>query len=104
MRIKKIKKIKIGDTVFKVIWNNNTNGGNFNLHDCVIEIGCKHYKEQPIITLNIIIHELKEIIQTFQCTRYSQPDNDRAYEFHYTHKEHTDLCYRLSGLLAQFII
>ena len=103
MKINKIKQIDIGDSTFEIIWDNNDNGGYFHMHDCIIKIGCKDCAEQPAVTLNIIIHELKEIIQTFQCTRYSRPDEVKAFEFHYTHKEHTDLCYRLAGLLSKFI-
>ena len=103
MKIKKIKKIDIGDSEFTIIWNDKENGGFFNMSECTISIGCKNIKTQPIVTFNIIIHELKEIIQIFQCTRYNRPDEERCFEFHYTHKEHTDLCYRLSGLLSKFI-
>ena len=52
--------------------------------------------------LSILIHELKEIIHVEQGTRYDRNDEFKAYEFHYTHKEHTELCSRLAGLLSQF--
>ena len=53
--------------------------------------------------INKILHELKEIIQIEQATRFKRIDESCNYEFHYSHKEHTELCSRLAGLLSQFI-
>lgn len=107
MKIKKIKSIIIGDTKFKIIWDYKGFGGEFSYPDeegneAFIRISCVDEKINPIGVLNIIIHELKEIIQVEQRVRYGRPDEYKAYEFHYTHREHTDLCARLAGILSQF--
>ena len=106
MKLIKIKKIVIGDTEFQVKWDKKIGGGSFHYprenEKAEIVIGMIEEKINPIGILNIIIHELKEIIQVEQRTRYDRQDENRAYEFHYTHKEHTDLCSRLAGLLVQF--
>lgn len=109
MKIKKIKKIVIGDTLFFLKWDKKKDGGEFsypwgeNKKRGLIRISIVDEKVNPIGVLNIIIHELKEIIQVEQRTRYERGDENKAYEFHYTHKEHTDLCSRLAGLLNEFI-
>ena len=82
MKIKKIRKLWIGDTLFDIIWDNKTDGGCFNLATSTIEIGCNVMKEQPAATLSVIILELKDIIQVFQHTRYTRPDEERAFDFH----------------------
>jgi len=106
MKLKKIKKIVIGDTEFQIKWNKKESGGAFNYPNknkkALITIGIEDEKINPIGVLNVIIHELKEIIQVEQRVRYDRQDEFKAYEFHYTHKEHTDLCSRLAGLLVQF--
>jgi len=106
MKLIKIKKIIIGDTEFQVKWDKKRSGGSFSYpwknKKAEIVIGLEDEKLNPIGILNTIIHELKEIIQVEQRTRYDRKDEYKAYEFHYTHKEHTDLCSRLAGLLAQF--
>jgi len=101
-----IKKITIGSTDFDIIWDKKTSSGSFSYPDkkkAFIKIGVEDHKINPLRTFEIIIHELKEIIQLEQSTRYGRADEARNYEFHYTHKEHTDLCSRLAELLNKFI-
>jgi len=106
MKLIKIKKIIIGDTEFQVKWDKKVGGGSFHYprenEKAEIVIGLDDEKVNPTGILSTIIHELKEIIQVEQRTRYDRQDEHKAYEFHYTHKEHTDLCSRLAGLLVQF--
>jgi hypothetical protein len=107
MKIKKLKKIIIGDTPFNIKWDKKRSGGSFDYpykkEKGGIEIGTSEEKVNPVRVLSILIHELKEIIQVEQCVRYDRGDENKNYEFNYTHKEHTDLCSRLAGLLSQFL-
>lgn len=107
MKIKKLKEITIGDNVFKIKWDKKNDDGEFSYpwegKKAFIRIGIKEEKSNPIRTLSILIHELKEIIQEEQLVRYERRDEARAFEFHYTHKEHTTLCSMLAGLLDKFI-
>ena len=109
MKYKFIREIRIGDQVFKVKWDKSPNRilGNFHYatdKKCAcIAIGTMYLKTNPESVLSAIIHELKEIIQIEQSTRYNRTDGDNIHEFHYTHREHTDLCNRLAGLLFKFI-
>jgi hypothetical protein len=105
MRIKRKKKILIGDTVFNIRWDKETGGGSFAYPTITdpaeIVIGTMYARTNPVIILSILIHELKEIIQVEQSVRVGA--DNAYYEFHYSHKEHTDLCSRLVGLLTEFI-
>jgi len=109
MKIKKIKKITIGDIVWNIKWDKKEDGGEFSYpwgqkkKKPFIRISVVQEKVNPVSVLSILIHELKEIIQAEQCVRYKRTDERDVYEFHYTHKEHTDLCSRLAGLLSKFI-
>jgi len=111
MKIRFPKQIIVGDSVFKVVKNPKIGGGSFEYWQKknkkttggVLTIGTFHLKHSPLRVWGTIIHELKEIIQIEQGTRYERPDNQDEYEFHYTHKEHTDLCSRLAGLLNEFL-
>ena len=94
----------IGDHIFKVVTDNSHSGGSFSYAEGKITIGTKRLSTQPCSVLNVIIHEIKEIIQVEQYTRYERPDEEGNYEFHYSHKEHTKLCSRLAGILDQFIV
>jgi len=109
IKIKFIKEILIGSTKFKIIWDKNSEEGQLSYpwgrknETAYIKIGLENHKVNPIRTLEIIIHELKEIINIEQATRMTRLDETKAYEFHYTHKEHTEMCSRLAGLLNEFI-
>src|ERR1035437_11178835 len=101
MKIVKLKKIIIGDTEFTIKWDKKKGGGEFSYpwkkDKAFIRISLEDEKTNPAGVLAILIHELKEIIQVEQRTRYDRQDENKAFEFHYTHKEHTDLCSRLGG-------
>ena len=109
MKIKKIKKITIGDVVWNIKWDKKEDGGSFTYPwgkkkiEGTIRISIIDEKVNPLRVLGILIHELKEVIQVEQSVRYDRGDESKNYEFHYSHKEHTDLCSRLAGLLNEFI-
>jgi len=103
MRLKFPKKITIGDVVWKIKTDKNKGGGSFGYADQVIVIGTKFLKNQPARTLNVIIHELMEILCIEADIRYDKGNNDADYIFVYDHQQHTDIIRRLSGLLNEFI-
>ena len=112
MKLKFPKTILVGDTRFTIKLDKERTGGEFSYwgeyKDGVakggyIIIGTFLLKVNPLQVLNTIIHELQEIICVEQGTRFPVPHHDNAYEFHYNHRQHTELCSRLAGLLEQFI-
>lgn len=103
MKLKFPKKIRIDETVWTIKYPKDTNAGTFDWGKCELSIGIKDYPAQPTLVLHVIIHELKEIIHVQQATRFDRPDVDSEYIFVYNHANHTDLCYRLAGLLDNFI-
>ena len=110
MKLKFPKTITIGDTEFDVKTDKESSGGEFYYYDerkkltkGKIIIGTKLLKIYPVNILTAIIHELKEIIQNEQGTRYSCPTEKNSYEFHYNHKQHSDFCARLSQAISQFL-
>jgi len=103
MKLKFPKKIQIDDVIWNIKYDKKEAGGSFNYDKHLLKIGTKLYKEQPIRTFVVIIHELKEIIQVQQTTRFLRDDCDSDYIFVYDHRQHTDFCYRLAGLLNNFI-
>lgn len=109
MKIKFPKTIKIGDTIFKVKVDPKKVGGSFcywnkkKKEGGELIIGTELLKISPIRVLATIIHELKEIIQVEQGVRFEDPTADDNFQFHYHHKEHTDLCARLAGALIEFL-
>jgi hypothetical protein len=50
-----------------------------------------------------IDNELKEIINVEQFTRFRRNDVGDDYWFVYDHRQHAEMCARLSGLLSQFL-
>ena len=107
MKLRFPKEITVNDQTFKIKYDANAFDGEFAYADkknpAFIRIGTGDLKHSPLPTLMRITHELKEIIHIGQSTRFRRIDNNE-YEFHYTHREHTDMCERLVGALNNFII
>jgi hypothetical protein len=103
MKLKFPKKITIGDRIFKVKTDKKEGGGNFSYANHEIIIGTKHLKKQPQSVLNVIIHELMEIICIEEDTRLDKGNNYSDYVFVYDHQQHTDIVRRLAGILNEFI-
>jgi hypothetical protein len=100
MKLKKLKKIQIGDIDWDIVWDKESSGGQFNYQEKKIEIGTEI---GDIRTFGCLLHELKEIINVEQSTRYSKRTSSEEYMFMYDHAQHDDLCARLSGLLSKFL-
>lgn len=113
MKLKFPKTIIIGSTIFNIKTDPKRVSAEFYYWDYdqktkktkrgAMIIGTQLLKSNPLSVLESIIHELKEAIQSEQRTRFSRSDKG-AYEFHYYHDQHSDLCSRLAGLLDQFIV
>jgi hypothetical protein len=106
MKLKFPKTLQIDEQLFHITYDKKAFDAEFAFADgkknAKIRIGVGDLKACPTSVLMRIIHELKEIIHIQQATRYRRSDNNE-YEFHYSHKEHTDMCARLAGLLTHFI-
>jgi len=104
MKLKYPKKIKIGSTNFIMKYDKKDSGGEFSYgskgNPSFIRVGinCSISRQ-----LEIFIHEVKEIINFEQGVRLDDPTVRENYIFVYHHKEHTDFCSRLAGILTEFI-
>jgi hypothetical protein len=106
MKYKCPKKITIGSVIFKIKYNKGK--GDLDAHFSYqgddehpyphIYFGGRGGDE----FLEVVIRELKEIIQIEQDVRFYSGD-DGSLVFSYSQAEHTDLCARLAGLLREFI-
>lgn len=103
MQLKFPKKIIIGAMEFNIKYEKESYAGSFSYDDDEIIIGIKNYKEKPLYTLSVIIHELTEVLHCQMHTRFQPSDNLSNYLFSYSHKEHTKICQDLTGLLNNFI-
>lgn len=98
-KIKFPEKITIGTKVFKVI-HNKEEGGEFNWQTGVLRI-CdgKDY----LSTLNLIFHEIFEMWSVALYLRYTRPDTFDCYEFHFDHKDFTNLCELSAKTISEFL-
>ena len=106
MRLIYRKKIRIGAITFRILYDPKSDGAEFSYptkkRKAFIRIGTLYAKTAPAYVFGLILHELKEILQIEQSTRYFHP-GEWVWSFHYNHSEHTALCCQLAGLLEQFI-
>lgn len=99
MKIKRIKKLKVNNTTFDVVWDKSTGGASFDYGTHEISIGAKN--EDAIFMQ--ICHELMEIIAIEMCVSFRRMDCPSDIVFVYDHRQHTTMMYMFSGLLEQFI-
>lgn len=99
MKIKRIKKLKVNNTLFKVIWDKRSGAASFCYEKREIVIGSRYEHD----LLMLICHELLEICAIEMCVRYNRTDVSSDYLFSYDHRQHTSMMYMFSGLLEQFI-
>jgi hypothetical protein len=106
MKFRYPKKITIGSQQFKLIYDKDNDSDAHVSYHGDNEHPYPHIffgmKKGDMSFLEMVIHELKEVIQIEQDTRLVKR-NDNSGIFYYTHTEHTDLCARLAGHLEKFI-
>ncbi len=101
MTIKKIKKITVGSTEFKIKWNNKHGGGSFDYATRVIEIGTACGDDR---TFEVIMHELSEMTHCTMHTRFERTDVHDDYTFVMDHRQFDAHNAYLTGLIKQFIL
>jgi|WetSurMetagenome_2_1015567.scaffolds.fasta_scaffold303862_2 hypothetical protein len=103
MKINKIKEITILSNHFKIVWNKNHSGGSFTFSTGTIEIGIGHIKSDPLYTLQIISHELMELILSMMGGRYENPRIGNKYLFNFDHQTFENAIELHTQMLTQFI-
>jgi len=102
MKIKRIKKLKIGSYIFNIEWDKSHEGAWFDWGKRQINIGIKNAEDLKIFML--LCHELMEMCAIVMNVRYSRPDCDSDYLFSYDHRQHDTMIEMFSGLLTEFIV
>ena len=98
-KLNKIKNITIGDIDYRIVWDEKQSGGSFSARDKKIIIGTNLGTTR---TFGVLLHELKEMIQMEQGTRFLGNTTD-DFVFFYGHAQHSDLCSRLTEYLTKFL-
>ena len=103
MKIKRLKKIRINDKVFKIKWDKNVYCGNgyFDYHDLIIAIGIKNSTKNELFM--VLSHELMEICACEMHVRYQRTDVPDDYLFSFDHRQFDTMIRMFSGLINQFI-
>lgn len=101
MKLKKIRKLKVGPRAFSVKWDASHSGGSFDYADLTLNIGT--YKNSSAEIFEIILHELTEMVCCEMSVRLQRPDCTGDYIFVYDHRQHTAITSQVSGLLLEFI-
>lgn len=107
MKYKYPKKITIGSTVWSIKYDKTKDDGTGFLYprkgqEAIITFGMKDHKEDHSGFLNLVLHELTEIVYEEQAVRLYNGGLD-AFEFHMDHRHFDASCSRAAGLLSQFI-
>lgn len=99
MRIKRLRKIRIGSIDFKINWHKAYDGGSFSFLDAEINIGTRF----PHLIFETVVHEITEVVLAGMHVRHLRSDCDTDYIFVYDHRQHTSACASIAGLIEQFM-
>ena len=99
MNVKRIKQIRINNTIFKIKWDAKNEGANFNYRKGLIIIGT----EDKDRIFEFICHELFEIVAIEMNVRFCRPDCPQDYIFMYDHRQHDTMMSMFSSLVKQFL-
>ena len=101
LKVKRIKKLKVNNYEFNIVWKNDHSGGHFSYPSKTIEIGIKNQSEELIFAS--ICHELMEIVAIEMNVKLHRPDCRDDYIFVYDHRQHDTMSNMFSSLITQFI-
>lgn len=101
MKIRKIKKLRMGSTDFDVIWDKNIDGASFSFATRKIVFGLKNTSQLELFML--ICHEVWELVAVTMHVRLYRPDVEDDYIFVYDHRQHTAMTDLFAGAVAQFL-
>lgn len=104
MQIKKLKKIEILGTPFKIIWDQDNNDAGFNYYEQSIRIGCDLMEKDPNYVFSLIMHEISELLHVILSTRYRDGNIEDNYKFFMDHKEFSNHNLLLSSYISKFLI
>ena len=102
MKIKRLKKIRIGIQTFKIIWGKDYNGGCFSYLDHTLKIGV-NASLQDLQIFGILCHEVLEICAIEMGVRLDRPDSDSDYIFVFDHRQFNTMMEIYTGIIYQFI-
>lgn len=81
-----INSVEIMASRFSVIWDKSSDGGSFSWADSLLTIGVKSYKKDPLYTMQILSHEVMEVILVSMGGRFSNSRTNDNYLFNFDHQ------------------
>lgn len=103
VKIKKLKEIEIMSSKFKIFWDKDHDGGSFSWTDSEIRVGIKSYHKDPLYTLNILSHEIMELILCTMGGRYENGRINENYLFNFDHQTFEDAIKVHTQTISKFI-
>lgn len=101
MKIKRIKKLKIGTTEFKINWINKFGGAGFDYNKREMYFCIKNRTDLEI--WGYIMHEIMEAVYLLYRVRHDRPDVEDDYLFSFDHKQHDTISEAVAALTAEFL-
>ena len=103
MEIKFIKSVEILSSNFRVIWDKKTDGGNFSWSKGEITVGIKSIKTDPVWALQVLSHEIMEVIFSGMGARFDSSRTGDNYLFNFDHQTFENAIQIHAQALSKFI-
>lgn len=103
MEINLIKSIEVYSSKIDIIYEKGNDAGSFNWYEGWIKIGIKNIKRDPMYTLNIISHELMEMILVCVGARFNNSRTGDNYLFNFDHQTFENAINIHTQIILKFI-
>jgi len=103
VKIKMIKEVEILSSTFKIVWDKTNDAGSFSWSNSEIKIGIKSMLKDPLYTLQVISHELMEIILVGMGGRFVNNRTGENYLFNFDHQTFENAMQIHTQTISKFI-
>ena len=103
VKIKMIKEVEILSSTFKIVWDKTNDAGSFNWSNSEIKIGIKSVSKDPSYTLQVISHEVMEIILVGMGGRFVNGRTEENYLFNFDHQTFENAMQIHTQTISKFI-
>ena len=100
MKLKRIKKLRVNNSIFDVVWDSKYHGAGFDYSKLSLTISTD---VSDSVMFMYLCHELWEVCAIEMGVRLNRPDCLTDYIFVYDHRQHTTMCEMFTGFITQFI-
>ena len=103
VQLKFLKHVEILSATFQLEWDKTSDGGSFSWQAAKIIVGVKSYKIDPLYTIQVLSHEIMEVILVGMGARFESNRTGENFLFNFDHQTFENAIQIHTQALTKFI-